>query len=51
MKQLTAPALFDSLRQLPDPCLDRPKRQALVDVLVSAVCAIMCGAESGDEMG
>jgi predicted transposase YbfD/YdcC len=50
MKKLKAKSLFDSLQQISDPRLDRTKRHLLVDILVIAICAIICGAESWEEI-
>jgi hypothetical protein len=34
------------LAQLPDPRVDRTKRHLLLDIVVIAVCAVMCGADT-----
>ena len=46
MKKLAAESLFDSLQRIPDPRIERTKRHLLVDILVIAICASICGAES-----
>ncbi len=46
MEKLTSKSLFDSLQQIPDPRVERTKRHLLVDILVIAICASICGAES-----
>jgi len=43
-------SLFDSLGQVPDPRRERTKLHLLVDILVIAVCATICGAETWEEM-
>ncbi len=50
MKELKATSLFDSLAHIPDPRIERTKRHLLVDILVITVCAVMCGAESWEEI-
>jgi predicted transposase YbfD/YdcC len=49
MSESVALSLFDSLSQVPDPRLDRTKLHQLVDILVIAVCATICAAETWDE--
>lgn len=43
-------SLFDTLSRVPDPRLDRTKLHPLVDVLVIAVCATICAAETWEEI-
>lgn len=43
-------SLFDSLSQVPDPRLDRTKLHQLVDILMIAVCATICAAETWEEI-
>jgi predicted transposase YbfD/YdcC len=50
MNQLDSLTLFDSLSQINDPRSDHTKRHKLIDILVIAVCATICGAESWEEM-
>lgn len=42
--------LFDHLSIIEDPRIDRTKRHLLIDILVVAVCAVMCGAEGWTEI-
>jgi predicted transposase YbfD/YdcC len=35
---------------LPDPRVDRTKKHALADILVIALCAVICGADSWEEV-
>lgn len=42
--------LFDHLSIIEDPRIDRTKRHLLIDVLVIAVCAVICGAEGWTEI-
>lgn len=46
MKKQASPALIDHLAGLEDPRIERQKRHKLGDILVIAVCAVLCGAES-----
>jgi len=50
MGKLKAKSLFDSLQQISDPRVERTKRHLLVDILVIAICASICGAESWEEI-
>jgi len=50
MEKLKAQSLFDSLQEIPDPRVERTKRHLLVDILVIAICASICGAESWEEI-
>jgi len=50
MEKLTSKSLFDSLQQITDPRVERTKRHLLVDILVIAICASICGAESWEEI-
>jgi len=43
-------SLFDSLGQVPDPRRERTKLHQLVDILVIAVCATICAAETWEEI-
>lgn len=50
MSEPASPSLFDTLSQVPDPRLDRTKLHQLVDILVIAVCATICAAETWEEI-
>jgi predicted transposase YbfD/YdcC len=50
MSESMSLSLFDSLGQVPDPRLDRTKLHQLVDILVIAVCATICAAETWEEI-
>lgn len=50
MKKLKAQSLFDSLQQISDPRVERTKRHLLVDILTITICAVICGAESWEEI-
>src|SRR5215210_9012117 len=50
MSESASPSLFDTLSQVPDPRLDRTKLHQLVDILVIAVCANTCAAETWEEI-
>lgn len=50
MSESIALSLFDTLAQVPDPRMERTKLHPLVDVLVIAVCATICAAETWEEI-
>jgi DDE family transposase len=39
-------SLVDPFALLPDPRIDRTKRHRLLDLVVIAVCAVSCGADT-----
>lgn len=43
-------AFADYFADLPDPRVDRTKRHQLGDILVIAVCAVVCGADNFEEI-
>ncbi len=43
-------SLFDTLGQVPDPRRERTRLHQLVDILVIAVCASICAAETWEEI-
>ena len=43
-------ALITILRELPDPRVERTKLHRLEDILVIAICALLCGADSFEDM-
>lgn len=50
MMEPKTPALIEHLEQISDPRIERTKRHKLIDILVIAVCATVCGAEAWTEM-
>ncbi len=50
MSQLESKTLFESLEHIEDPRSDRTKRHKLVDILVIAVCATICGADGWQQI-
>lgn len=50
MAASTAMALTDCFADLPDPRVERTRLHALTDILVIAVCAVLCGAEGWDDI-
>lgn len=38
-------SLTDHLNEVEDPRIDRTKRHQLLDIIVIAICAIICGAD------
>ena len=43
-------SIIEYLQELPDPRVDRSKEHNLVDVLVIALCCLLCGGESFNDM-
>src|SRR5579862_8599282 len=43
-------SLITVLKEIPDPRVERRKLHALSDVLVIAICALLCGAKSFEDM-
>ncbi|MCA1607172.1 MAG: ISAs1 family transposase [Acidobacteria bacterium] len=50
MSESVTLSLFDSLGQVPDPRMERTRLHRLVDILVIAVCATICAAETWQEI-
>ena len=46
MSKETAPSLVEHLKQIPDPRVKRTQRHELMDILVIALCATICGADN-----
>ena len=44
MQEQRSPALMEHFAELADPRLDRQKQHNLMDILVIAICAVLCGA-------
>lgn len=44
--QIAPESLMDFLEALEDPRIDRTKKHALIDILVIAICAAICGAKT-----
>ncbi len=42
-----ASALTECFADLPDPRMERTRLHALTDILVIAICAVLCGAKAG----
>jgi len=42
--------LVEQFAALPDPRVDRTKRHQLIDIVVIAVCAVICGAEGWEDI-
>ncbi len=43
-------SLTDCFADLPDPRVERTRLHALTDILVIAICAVLCGAEGWDDI-
>ncbi len=50
MSKLKAEALFESLSKVDDPRREHQKFHSLFDILVIAICAVICGAEHWTEI-
>ena len=50
MKQLKVESLFERLREIADPRREHQKFHSLYEILVIAICAVLCGAEHWTEM-
>lgn len=50
MNNLIGAALFEHLSQIEDPRREQTKLHKLIDILVIAVCASICGAEGFNEI-
>lgn len=44
MEEQRSAALLEHFQELADPRIDRHKEHKLIDILVIAICAILCGA-------
>jgi predicted transposase YbfD/YdcC len=49
MENQKPPSLIEHFSTITDPRIDRTKRHKLIDILVIAICAIICGAESWED--
>jgi len=45
MKRVPVDTIYAYFGSVPDPRLDRTKRYSLKDIIVVAVCAVICGAD------
>jgi hypothetical protein len=43
-------SLIESFKDLPDPRVDRTKDHDLIDILIIAICALLCAAETFNDM-
>jgi DDE_Tnp_1-associated len=48
--EISIPILIDCFSDLPNPRIDRCKRHRLIDIVVTGLCAVICGAEGPTEM-
>ena len=39
-------SLLEQLKKVPDPRIERTRRHELIDMLVIALCAVICGADN-----
>ena len=49
MKNQTPATLIEHFSSISDPRIDRTKRHKLIDILVIAICATICGADGWEE--
>jgi hypothetical protein len=45
-----SPAIFSHFQKLDDPRVDRTRLHKLIDILVIAICAVICGAETWEDI-
>jgi predicted transposase YbfD/YdcC len=50
MQKHLTPSLIEHFQDLADPRVDRTKDHALLDILVIAVCSLLCGGEGFNDM-
>ncbi len=50
MGQLKVKTLFENISIIKDPRIERHKRYSLVDILVIAICAMICAAETWEDI-
>jgi predicted transposase YbfD/YdcC len=50
MSQIKAESLFERMREIADPRREHQKFHSLYEILVIAICAVLCGAEHWTEM-
>ncbi len=48
--QLKVKTLFDNISTIKDPRIERHKRHSLADILVIAMCAMICAADTWEEI-
>jgi hypothetical protein len=46
MERDSTGSLIEHFSNLEDPRVDRTKRHPLIDILVIAICAVICGADN-----
>ena len=46
MSKKATPSLVEHLKLIPDPRIKRTQRHELMDILVIALCATICGADN-----
>lgn len=50
MEETKPQTLVEYLRAISDPRIERTKRHKLIDILVIEICALICGAETWEEI-
>ncbi len=49
MEKQTPGTLIEHFSRITDPRIERTKRHKLIDILVIAICATICGADGWEE--
>lgn len=49
-KHTHSAAIAEYFSSVSDPRIDRTKRHKLIDMIIVAICAIICGAKSWDDI-
>ncbi len=50
MSEIKVERFFERMRKIADPCREHQKFHSLYEILVIAICAVLCGAEHWTEM-
>src|SRR5690349_5695914 len=50
MKNSKGTTLIEHFEKIKDPRVERTKRHILIDILVIAICAVICGAEGWEDI-
>lgn len=50
MELLKIRSLFESLEEIADPRIERHKQHRLIDILVIAICAMICSADGWEDI-
>jgi predicted transposase YbfD/YdcC len=50
MDEKQSPVISDHFKSLPDPRINRTKKHKLIDIVVIAICSVICHAESWEDI-